>query len=203
MFFLIFPASPFWTLTAMLLVTLQCTKRFIETSFLQIFSKKSKINLTHYMCGYLHYYGLVVLIIAKSDGFNSNQQDDVTLDFTIKDMFFAIIACMTFIFLCLKQFESNMIFINLRKSKSGKIVTENHLLPHGGWFKYVTSPHMTTEIGMYLVLYAVLSQNSSYLYCLTWVLANQIGNALVTHKWYLTTFKNYPKERKALIPYIL
>lgn len=50
-------------------MTLQCTRRFIESNFLQIFSKKSKINLTHYMCGYLHYYGVFVLIAAKGEGF--------------------------------------------------------------------------------------------------------------------------------------
>lgn len=50
-------------------MTLQCTRRFIESNFLQIFSKKSKINLTHYLCGYLHYYGVFVLIVAKADGF--------------------------------------------------------------------------------------------------------------------------------------
>lgn len=27
------------------------------------------MNLTHYLCGYLHYYGVFVLIVAKGDGF--------------------------------------------------------------------------------------------------------------------------------------
>lgn len=62
-------ASPFLTLVALALMTLQCTRRFIESNFLQIFSKKSKINLSHYLCGYLHYYGVFVLIVAKGDGF--------------------------------------------------------------------------------------------------------------------------------------
>lgn len=62
-------ASPFITFTALALLTLQCSRRFIESNFLQIFSKKSKMNLTHYLCGYLHYYGVFVLIVAKGDGF--------------------------------------------------------------------------------------------------------------------------------------
>lgn len=65
----VFLASPFITLVALGLVTIQITRRFVESNFLQIFSKTSKINLTHYMCGYLHYYGLIVLIVAKADGF--------------------------------------------------------------------------------------------------------------------------------------
>lgn len=69
-------ASAFLTLTALALMTLQCTRRFIETNFLQIFSKKSKINLTHYLCGYLHYYGVFVLIVAKADGFVNSKNND-------------------------------------------------------------------------------------------------------------------------------
>lgn len=61
--------SPITTLTALFLMVLQCTRRFVETNFLQIFSKKSKINLSHYLVGYLHYYGVMVLILAKAAGF--------------------------------------------------------------------------------------------------------------------------------------
>lgn len=68
-------ASAFLTVTALILMTLQCTRRFIETNFLQIFSKKSRINLTHYLCGYLHYYGVFVLIVAKGDGFTKGKYD--------------------------------------------------------------------------------------------------------------------------------
>jgi 3-oxo-5-alpha-steroid 4-dehydrogenase 3 / polyprenol reductase len=96
-----------------------------------------------------------------------------------------------------------MIFINLRKNKTGNVVTETHLLPKGGLFKYVSSPHMTCEIAMYLVLFIVLHQNTSYIYCLAWVITNQLANALLTHQWYKDTFSDYPTARKALIPYIL
>ena len=78
-----------------------------------------------------------------------------------------------------------------------------HELPKGGLFKYVSSPHMSTEIGMYLILYALMYNNSTYIYCLFWVLSNQICNAILTHKWYLENFKDYPKDRKAIIPFIL
>jgi 3-oxo-5-alpha-steroid 4-dehydrogenase 3 len=96
-----------------------------------------------------------------------------------------------------------MIFINLRKLKDGKVATETHSMPKGGWFEYVSSPHMTAEVGMYLTLYVLLFQNTSYIYCLSWVITNQLSNALLTHQWYKETFKNYPKERKALIPFVI
>lgn len=183
-------------------MTIQCTRRFIETNFLQIFSKKSKINLTHYLCGYLHYYGCIVLIVAKADGFNRDQTSP-TIELRPFEVISAFLVSLIFLFFWFKQFESNMIFINLRKSRDGKISTESHLMPSGGWFEYVSSPHMTAEIGMYLTLYIVLFQNTSYLYCLAWVITNQLSNALLTHRWYKENYKNYPQERKALIPFII
>lgn len=195
------PASPLITLTALILMTLQCTRRFVETNFLQIFSKKSKMNLTHYLVGFLHYYGVMVLILAKASGF---VEGGVDLPFyTVKEVFLSILSIFLFIFVWYKQFESNLIFINLRKGKDGKVVTEKHLLPQGGWFKYVTSPHMLSEILMYIILYILLHSNTTYIYCLIWVLSNQISNAWLTHKWYLENFPKFPKERKAIIPFLL
>jgi 3-oxo-5-alpha-steroid 4-dehydrogenase 3 len=119
------------------------------------------------------------------------------------EVFCALITSMIFIYLWCKQYESNMIFINLRKGKEGKINTESHSMPTGGLFKYVSSPHMTTEVGMYLVLYVLLYKNPTYVYCLAWVITNQFSNALLTHKWYKQTFANYPRERKAFIPFVI
>lgn len=96
-----------------------------------------------------------------------------------------------------------MIFINLRKSKTGAVVTETHLLPKGGLFKYVSSPHMTCEVAMYLTLYVLLHKNTSFIYCLAWVVSNQFSNSLLTHRWYKETFSDYPKERKAFIPFLI
>lgn len=56
-------------LVATVLMTLQCARRFYETNFVQIFSKKSKINLSHYMVGYLHYFGAILALVANTEGF--------------------------------------------------------------------------------------------------------------------------------------
>lgn len=56
-------------LVATVLMTLQCTRRFYETNFVQIFSKKSKINLSHYMVGYLHYFGAILALLLNTEGF--------------------------------------------------------------------------------------------------------------------------------------
>lgn len=96
-----------------------------------------------------------------------------------------------------------MIFINLRKGKGGGVITETHLMPKGGLFKYVSSPHMTCEVAMYLALYVLLHQNTSFIYCFAWVFSNQLSNALLVHRWYKDTFSDYPKDRKAFIPFLI
>lgn len=57
------------TLIVITLLTLQCVRRFYETNFVQIFSSKSKINISHYLVGYLHYFGAVVAILLNAEGF--------------------------------------------------------------------------------------------------------------------------------------
>jgi 3-oxo-5-alpha-steroid 4-dehydrogenase 3 len=142
-----------------------------------------------------------LLIVAKGAGFVQNSKTEFKI--APKEAVLALGLSIVFIYFWYKQYESNMIFINLRKSKSGKIATETHLIPRGGLFQYVSSPHMTCEVAMYCVLYILLLNNSSYIYCLSWVITNQFSNALLTHKWYKHTFSDYPTERKALVPFII
>lgn len=125
------------------------------------------------------------------------------IDFQPHEVIVAVVCSIAFLYFWYKQYKSNLIFINLRKNKNGKVTSEKHLVPKGGLFKYVSSPHMTCEITMYSILYILLNQNTSFIYCLIWVLSNQIANAILTHKWYKSTFEDYPTERKAIIPCLL
>lgn len=108
------------------------------------------------------------------------------------------------LFLCawINQFHSNILLSNLRKNSTGQVITQKHIMPTGGYFEYVSSPHMFFEILIYISLFGILHQNTSWKYVVIWVVSNQIINARLTHQWYLKTFKNYPQSRKALIPKI-
>lgn len=144
---------------------------------------------------------VVILLNILTDFFKG--QFPPTLTFAPVEVFLAIVTSVIFIYFWFKQYECNMIFINLRKNKSGVVTTETHLLPKGGLFKYLSSPHMTCEVAMYAALFILLHQNTSYIYCLAWVVTNQFSNALLTHRWYKETFSDYPKERKAFIPFLI
>ncbi|XP_063708132.1 polyprenol reductase [Culicoides brevitarsis] len=189
------------TFVAMLLITAQCLRRFYETHFVQIFSAKGKINFSHYMVGYLHYFGTVTAILGAANGFVAGSEVIKPQLTDLSPRHF----CSIILFICAwtLQYQSNMILVNMRKGKDGKVVTQKHLMPQGGYFEKVSAPHMYFEILMYVALFGLLYQNVTSLYIVVWVLSNQVHNALMTHKWYQENFKDYPKQRKAIFPNIL
>ncbi|KAL5292509.1 SRD5A3.2 family protein [Megaselia abdita] len=188
------------TLIVLTLLTLQCVRRFYETNFVQIFSSKSKINVSHYLVGYLHYFGAIVAVLLNAEGFVRGTHGH---SFSFRNLKVAqVICCMIFHMCWREQYKSNMIFVDLRKDKAGKQVTEEHRIPTGRLFNLVTSPHYLFEILIYVVIFFIIPQSSSWRYCTLWVISNQVENAWLTHKWYKETFKNYPKSRKAIIPFV-
>lgn len=107
------------TFVALFLIFLQIFRRFYETHFIQIFSKTAKINLSHYVVGYLHYYGTILAILAHAPGFVTGTP--LSLVYLRQLIDFRIILFSTlFIYAWSYQFISNLILINLRKNKSGE-----------------------------------------------------------------------------------
>lgn len=56
------------TLLALLLMTAQCVRRFYETWFVSIFSD-AKMNFSHYIVGFAHYFGAISAILVEAPGF--------------------------------------------------------------------------------------------------------------------------------------
>lgn len=185
-----------------LLLTLQCVRRFYETNFVQIFSKRSKMNLSHYVVGYVHYFGAVISLLANTPGFvrDSKPAPLSLANVTMLQVTYVLI----FLFSWLQQYWSNMRLVNLRKNaKTGDIKTEEHLLPSGGWFNLISSPHMFFEVVMYYCLADLFTPIRTWKLIFIWVASNQTINALLTHQWYKENFKDYPKRRHAIIPWLL
>ena len=55
-------------LLAMFLLTVQCCKRWYETNYISVFSN-AKMNISHYLVGFIHYIGVITCIIGEADGF--------------------------------------------------------------------------------------------------------------------------------------
>lgn len=85
----------------------------------------------------------------------------------------------------------------------GKVVNYEYSIPRGDWFELVSCPHYFAEIMIYLSISVVLECSTIWWTVCLFVAINQIMYGLFTHQWYHDHFKNYPKKRKAIIPYII
>lgn len=86
--------------------------------------------------------------------------------------------------------------INLRKIKKG------YFVPKDGLFKYISCPNFFGEILEWFG-FALMTFNIGSLSFFIWTCCNLIPRALAHHKWYKNKFNEYPKERKAILPYLI
>ena len=91
--------------------------------------------------------------------------------------------------------KSDNILINLRTAD------EDYSIPTGFLFNKITSPNYFGETIEWLG-WALLTFNFAGFVFFIWTLFNLLPRAISTHKWYLSEFKDYPKNRKIFIPYI-
>jgi 3-oxo-5-alpha-steroid 4-dehydrogenase 1 len=75
-------------------------------------------------------------------------------------------------------------------------------IPFGGLFKYVSCPNFLGEIISWIGFTFVAFNLPAFSF-LIWTIINLVPRALDHHKWYIGKFSDYPKNRKAIIPYIL
>lgn len=93
--------------------------------------------------------------------------------------------------------QSDSILFSLRKPGD-----KSYRIPKGGWYQYVSSPNYLGEIiewiGWAMMIWALPGLTFAL-----WTAANLIPRAIANHKWYKTHFENYPKNRKAIIPFVV
>ena len=107
--------------------------------------------------------------------------------------------------------QSDSILRNLRRptkenndDHSKNTSTKRYKIPHGGFFEYVSCANFFGEIIEWLG-YAIASSPSVAPWSFWFfVCANLIPRGIAHHRWYLEKFKeDYPKDRFAVIPFIL
>ena len=92
--------------------------------------------------------------------------------------------------------SSDNLLIKLRTNQKG------YVIPNGKLFNYVSCPNFFGEIIEWLG-FAIMTLNPGSLSFLIWTICNLIPKSKAHHKWYKENFENYPKKRKAVIPYLL
>ena len=102
------------------------------------------------------------------------------------------------IFICgmMINISSDNTLISLRKNSEG------YKIPHGNFFNFVSCPNYMGEI-IEWIGFSVIAMSLPALSFTLWTFFNLVPRALNHHDWYLENFDNYPKNRKAVIPYIL
>lgn len=83
--------------------------------------------------------------------------------------------------------------------KGGK---KGYFIPYGGLFNYVSSPNLFGEIIEWLG-WAILCWCMPAFSFALWTMANLIPRAIDHHRWYKRRFEDYPKERKAVVPFLV
>lgn len=102
--------------------------------------------------------------------------------------------------------RSDHILRNLRKNgaagDSSKQSSKGYTIPEGFMFRYVSMPNYFGELVTWTG-FAIASWSLAGVSFVVFTAANLVPRAIANHKWYLETFDNYPKERKAIIPGVL
>jgi protein-S-isoprenylcysteine O-methyltransferase Ste14 len=75
-------------------------------------------------------------------------------------------------------------------------------IPTGGFYRYLSSPNYFGEI-IEWIGWAILTWSLAGLAFAVFTIANLVPRAIANHNWYTNRFPDYPKARKAIIPFIL
>ncbi len=75
-------------------------------------------------------------------------------------------------------------------------------IPRGGVYELVSCPNYLGEI-LEWIGWALLTWSPAGLAFALYTVANLAPRAVTHHRWYRETFPDYPRERRALIPYLL
>ncbi len=75
-------------------------------------------------------------------------------------------------------------------------------IPTGFLFKKISCPNLFGEVVEWTGYALMIGTLPAWSFAI-WTFVNLVPRALDHHKWYLQKFADYPKERKAVIPFVL
>jgi 3-oxo-5-alpha-steroid 4-dehydrogenase 1 len=93
-------------------------------------------------------------------------------------------------------YHSDAVLRHLRKPGE-----RGYKIPYGGFYRWVSSPNYLGEI-IEWTGFAVATWNLPGLAFMVFTIANLFPRAFSHHRWYLEHFPEYPKNRKAIVPFI-
>uniref|UniRef100_UPI0037E83784 polyprenal reductase n=1 Tax=Semicossyphus pulcher TaxID=241346 RepID=UPI0037E83784 len=185
------------TLLAQLLLFFHSLRRLQECLFVSVFSD-GVMHLVQYVFG-LVYYVMMGLTVLGSDRLGKGAGPLLPqLDW------FHVVGSALFIMASLKQHQCMILLAGLRTGKSGSVETLAHRVPEGGWFELVSCPHYFAELLLYVALNLIFGCLShTWWIVFLYVFCSQGLEAQLSHEYYKSKYKSYPKNRKAFIPFVM
>jgi 3-oxo-5-alpha-steroid 4-dehydrogenase 1 len=92
--------------------------------------------------------------------------------------------------------QSDAILIALRKDN------DDYQIPRRGFYHWVSCPNYMGEI-MEWTAWALMTWSLSGAAFAAWTVANLVPRAVAHHRWYQEKFPDYPKDRHAVIPFLV
>ncbi|XP_051133846.1 polyprenol reductase 2-like [Andrographis paniculata] len=198
----------------LVLLEIQVVRRLYESFFVLKYRPSAKLHLFGYIIGYFFYTAAGLSLCAEHVPelfrFVSNLHEEGlrTFKFDPSRLIDALIGFKWYMWLgaaifswgWIHQRNIHAILGSLRPSKE---MINQHTIPRGDWFELVSSPHYFAEIVIYLGL-VIASGCFDLTIWLLWdfVVANLTYAAAETHRWYLSKFDDYPKNRRAIFPFV-
>lgn len=93
--------------------------------------------------------------------------------------------------------HADTVLLNLRRPGE-----TGYKIPKGGLYRFISCPNYLGEI-LEWIGFAVATWSMAGLAFALYTIANVGPRALSHHRWYRETFPDYPKRRRALIPFVL
>ncbi|KAG9510175.1 Cationic amino acid transporter 2, partial [Fragariocoptes setiger] len=130
---------------AIMLMLFQVTRRLYECLFVSVFSDSGKINILHYTFGCSFYVFAALSLVCP---ITVEPNPDITIQLILANLVTIgrSLAFIVFVYASLVQHKCHIILANLRKDKSGRVITDQHFVPSGYLFEFITCPHFLAEI---------------------------------------------------------
>ncbi|NXR32756.1 PORED reductase, partial [Zosterops hypoxanthus] len=187
----------FSALLVLLLLWLHSCRRLAECLWTSVFSS-GVIHIVQYCFGLGYYIAVGSTVLCQVP---TNVRNGKKL--SVQICWYHIIGVTMYIWASLHQHRCLTILANLRKSRSGKVVSLSHSVPFGDWFESVSCPHYFAELLIYVSMAITLGIHNVTWWCVVmYVLFNQALAAVLCHEFYQKNFSSYPKHRKAFIPLV-
>ncbi|KAL3237671.1 putative polyprenol reductase [Nakaseomyces bracarensis] len=157
-------------------VLLHSLRRLYETYCINVYTKDSRMNWSHYAVGIWFYTQLNILVLLrlkKGDPGNNH-------------LFMMLIMILA----SWDQFKSHKILAKLVK----------YSLPEGRLFNTVCCPHYFDEIVIYA---SYITYGYEFFWPLLWVIASLSISAIETRRYYRQKFNDQSVPKYAIIPYCL